>query len=150
MPEQPFWKAKGLDAMNAEEWESLCDGCALCCLHKLEDEETGSVAYTEVACRLLDLASCRCRDYADRQRLVHDCVVLTPDSVGRLAWMPTTCAYRLLDEGRELAAWHPLVSGDRQSVHRAGISVRGRAVAERDAGDLEDHVVDWPEKGAAP
>ena len=148
MTDRPFWKTKSLDEMSAEEWESLCDGCGRCCLHKLEDEETGEVVYTEVACRLLDLESCRCGDYADRQRLVHDCVILTPDEVGRLAWMPPTCAYRRIDEGRDLASWHRLVSGDMESVHRAGVSVRGRSVAERDAGDLEDHIVDWPEQGA--
>jgi uncharacterized protein len=147
MTDRPFWSTKSLDEMSADEWESLCDGCGRCCLHKLEDAETAEVVYTEVACRLLDLESCRCGDYADRQRLVHDCVILTPEEVGRLAWMPPTCAYRLIDEGRDLAPWHPLVSGDMESVHRAGISVRGRIVAERDAGDLEDHIVDWPEQG---
>ena len=147
MTEQPFWKTKGMDAMNRSEWESLCDGCGLCCLHKLEDEKTGEVFYTDVTCRFLNLESCRCRDYSDRQRLVHDCIVLTPDEVGRLPWMPPTCAYRLIDEGHDLPRWHPLVSGDKESVHRAGISVRGRAIAERDAGDLEHHIVDWPEQG---
>jgi uncharacterized cysteine cluster protein YcgN (CxxCxxCC family) len=148
MTEQPFWRAKDLDAMTDAQWESLCDGCGLCCLNKLEDEETGEVVYTDVACRLLDLEACRCTDYKDRQHLVHDCVMLTPEEVGRLGWMPPTCAYRLIDEGRDLAAWHPLVSGDPESVHTAGISVRGRAVSERDPHDLEEHIVDWPEQGS--
>ena len=148
MAETPFWKRKRLAEMSAEEWESLCDGCAKCCLNKLEDTETGQVSYTNVACRLLDAGTCRCRDYTGRQRAVDDCVVLTPRNVGSLAWMPSTCAYRLLDEGKDLPTWHPLVSGDAGSVHRAGVSVRGRTVAEADAGEWEDHIVDWPEASA--
>ena len=145
MAEQPFWRRKTLAEMTRGEWESLCDGCAKCCLDKLQDEDTGEISYTEVACRLLDLGTCRCTDYANRKRFVPDCVVLTARTVARLTWLPSTCAYRLVSEGKDLEWWHPLVSGDPETVHRAGISVRGRAVPEALAGDLEDHVVRWPE-----
>lgn len=131
--------------MSRAEWEALCDGCARCCLVKLEDEESGEVAYTDVACRLLDRESCRCAGYAQRARLVADCVVLTPETVRRLAWLPSSCAYRLVAEGRDLRWWHPLVSGDPETVHAAGISVRGRVVAEGAGADPEDRIVDWPE-----
>ncbi len=141
----PFWRRKTLAEMTSAEWESLCDGCGKCCLHKLEDEDTGEIAHTNVACRLLDIGTCRCSRYAERQRLVPDCVQLDPGNVGALKWMPSTCAYRLLAEGKDLPAWHPLVSGDPDSVHRAGISVRGRCIPERKAGDLFDHIVTWPE-----
>ncbi len=144
MTETPFWKAKRLDEMTHEEWESLCDGCAKCCLAKLEDEESGEIAYTNVACRLLDLGTCRCSNYAERDRYVPDCITLTPENVSQLRWMPSTCAYRLLAEGRDLPSWHPLVSGDPTTVHRVGVSVRGRAVPERLAVDLEDYIVTWP------
>lgn len=144
LDEVPFWRRKALDEMTAEEWESLCDGCGRCCLHKLEDAVTGEVSYTDVACRLLDLGSCRCTSYAERTRFVSDCIRLDPEKVGTLDWLPPTCAYRLVAEGCELAWWHPLVSGDAETVHQAGISVRGRAVAEERAGDLADHVVAWP------
>lgn len=130
--------------MTAAEWESLCDGCGRCCLHKLEDEDDGTISYTNVACELLNIGTCRCRDYVGRRRRVPDCVQLTPEVVGTLAWLPSTCAYRLLSEGKALAWWHPLVSGDPDSVHRAGISVRGRAVPENRAGPLDHHIVDWP------
>lgn len=130
--------------MTPSEWESLCDGCGKCCLHKLQFEDTGELAYTNVACRLLDLNTCRCRRYAQRQRYVPDCVRLDPQNVGELDWMPSTCAYRLLAEGKDLPSWHPLVSGDPQSVHDAGISIRGRAIAEERAWTLEHHIVDWP------
>lgn len=143
--DQPFWRRKTLAEMTPAEWESLCDGCGKCCLHKLEDEDTGEIAYTNVACRLLDLGTCRCSRYAERKRLVPDCVRLDPGNVGALKWMPSSCAYRLLAEGKELPDWHPLVSGDPDSVHRAGVSVRGRCIPERKAGDLFDHVVSWPE-----
>jgi uncharacterized cysteine cluster protein YcgN (CxxCxxCC family) len=142
--ELPFWKWKLLDEMTPSEWESLCDGCAKCCLAKLEDIETGEIAYTNVACRLLDLGSCRCSHYDERSRYVPDCVVLTPENLSRLSWMPSTCAYRLIWEGRDLFWWHPLVSGDPETVHQAGISVRGRAIPEKDTVDLEDHIVEWP------
>ena len=129
--------------MTDAEWESLCDGCAKCCLHKLEDRDTGRILQTNVACRLLNLTSCRCSRYAERARFVPDCVKVTPDNAGALRWMPRTCAYRLLAEGRDLPDWHPLLTGDPDSVHRAGQSVRGRAITEFDADDLEDHVVHW-------
>jgi uncharacterized cysteine cluster protein YcgN (CxxCxxCC family) len=145
MSESPFWRRKTLAEMSDEEWESLCDGCAKCCLHKLEDIDSGQIDYTEVACRLLDLETCRCTRYPDRRRLVSDCVVLTPDKVDELAWLPPTCAYRLVAEGQDLPWWHPLVSGDAATVESVGVSVRGRVVSERAAGDLEDHIVDWPE-----
>ncbi len=143
MAEQPFWKRKRLDELTTQEWESLCDGCAKCCLHKLEDADTGEITQTNVACRLLDLNECRCTRYPERKRLVPDCMVLSPENIGELAWMPSTCAYRLLAEGKDLEDWHPLISGDPDSVHRAGISVRGRAISERDAGDLQHHMTDW-------
>jgi hypothetical protein len=141
---EPFWRRKKLTDMTRAEWESLCDGCAKCCLEKLEDVETGEISYTNVACRLLDLKACRCTNYEQRQRYVPDCVVLTPDNIAQLHWMPSTCAYRLLAEGKDLPDWHPLVSGDPDSAHRSRNSVRGRVVSERDAGDLEDHIVTWP------
>ena len=145
MNDTPFWKTKRLEEMSRDEWESLCDGCARCCLAKLEDEDTGEIAYTNVACRLLDMGICQCTRYLERSRYVPDCITLTPDNVDRLPWMPSTCAYRLVAEGTDLPAWHPLVSGDPQSVHWAGISVRGRVVPEREAQDLEDYIVAWPE-----
>ena len=145
--DEPFWRTKTLAEMSPEEWEALCDGCAKCCLLKLEDEETGEVAYTDIACKLLDGAACRCNDYPNRVARVPDCIALDPGNVERLKWMPRTCAYRLVAEGRDLYWWHPLVSGERESVHRAGVSVRGRTVPERavDPDDLEDRIVDWPE-----
>lgn len=148
MDEAPFWRKKTLEEMSDAEWESLCDGCGRCCLNKIEDIDSGEIAWTDVACRLLDGESCRCSDYAKRQRKVPDCVRLTPESVRRLKWLPPSCAYRLVAEGRELYWWHPLVSGDPDSVHGAGISVRGRTVSERQYGvaDLEERIVAWPGK----
>jgi uncharacterized cysteine cluster protein YcgN (CxxCxxCC family) len=140
----PFWKTKTLPEMTAAEWESLCDGCGRCCLHKLRFEETGELAFTNVACRLLDLRSCACGDYARRREHVPDCVQLRPADLAAMDWLPPSCAYRAVAEGRELAWWHPLVSGDPETVHAAGVSVRGRAIGEREAGALEDHIVTWP------
>lgn len=143
---EPFWREKALADMTRAEWESLCDGCGRCCLGKIDDPDTGAVVHTNVACRLLDLQACRCTSYDDRHRFVPDCVRLTPAKVQRLGWLPRSCAYRRLSEGRDLAWWHPLVSGDADTVHWAGISIRGRAVSERtvDAGDLAAYRADWP------
>ena len=140
----PFWTEKSLGDMTSEEWESLCDGCARCCLEKLQDMNTDEISYTDVACAMLNLDTCRCSNYPERQRYMPDCVELTQHNVAELQWMPSTCAYRLLAEGKPLPDWHPLISGDLQSAMKAGISVKGRAVAEHDASDLENHIVDWP------
>jgi len=145
--EIPFWKRKSLSEMTDSEWESLCDGCGRCCLVKLEEEETGRIHFTDVGCRLLDGASCRCRDYPNRSAEVDDCVRLTAATVGTLKWLPPTCGYRLLSQGRDLYWWHPLVSGDPATVHDAGISVRGRVSAgeqDVDDDDLEERIVQWP------
>ncbi|MEM6763012.1 MAG: YcgN family cysteine cluster protein, partial [Pseudomonadota bacterium] len=132
--------------MSDEEWEALCDGCGRCCLNKLEDWDTGEIAFTAVACTLLDEWTCRCTDYDKRHEKVPDCVKLTPDTVGKLGWLPDTCAYRVVAEGRPLAWWHPLVSGDAETVHDAGISVMGRVVSEDHVAveEYEDFIVSWP------
>jgi uncharacterized protein len=137
-----FWETKRLDQLDAAQWEALCDGCGKCCLHKLEDEETGELFATNVACRLLDRRAARCSNYGERRRFVPDCVRLTPASVSRIEWLPATCAYRLRGEGKPLADWHHLNSGDPESVHAAGMSTRGWTISETDAGDLEHHLVD--------
>lgn len=138
----PFWRRKTLAQMTEPEWESLCDGCGKCCVHKLEDDASGAVVYTNVACKLLDRNSCRCSDYRHRKLLVPDCVHLTPSKAQRLSWLPETCAYRLVANRQPLADWHPLISGDPDSVHAAGISVRGKVISEQDAGPMENHVTD--------
>jgi uncharacterized cysteine cluster protein YcgN (CxxCxxCC family) len=143
--DRPFWEVTPLAAMRLDQWEALCDGCGLCCLHKVEFEETGEVHYTDVACAHLDLHQCRCTGYRRRTELAADCVVLMPDTVTAIPWLPVTCAYRRLAEGRGLPPWHPLITGDPESVHTAGISVRGRVVAEDGVveEELVDHIVDW-------
>lgn len=125
-----FWKRKSLRQMSRTEWESLCDGCALCCLQKLEDEDTGDVYYTDIACKQLDIDVCRCRNYGERLQLVKSCLVLSADEPETFRWLPATCAYRRLSEGRQLPSWHPLITGDPDSVHSAGISARDKAVSE--------------------
>jgi uncharacterized protein len=147
--EVPFWRRKSLEEMTDSEWESLCDGCARCCLNKLEEEGTDRTFYTNVGCRLLDGETCRCRDYKHRLEKVDDCVRLTPKNIKRITWLPPSCAYVLLAEGKDLYWWHPLVSGDPQTVHAAGVSVRSHALAsENDVPDedLEEHIVSWPLK----
>jgi uncharacterized cysteine cluster protein YcgN (CxxCxxCC family) len=140
MAHKPFWRTKTLDQMTPTEWESLCDGCGLCCLIRFEDEDSGEIIPTRVHCKLFDPASCRCSDYADRKRHVPDCIKLTPGNIDDLMWMPKSCAYRRLHEGRDLAAWHPLISGDPESVHRAGVSVRGQTVSEASLDAPEDAI----------
>jgi uncharacterized cysteine cluster protein YcgN (CxxCxxCC family) len=146
-PSEPFWRRKTLEEMNRQEWESLCDRCGRCCLVKLEDEDTGRVHFTNIACRLFESGRCRCRDYAHREQRVSDCVRLTPARVRAISWLPPTCAYRLIAEGKDLFAWHPLRSGDPASVHRAGISARGKIAAFEDdipIKDYVDYIVQWP------
>ena len=147
--ELPFWKRKRMRDMTAAEWESLCDGCGRCCLNKLYEEDTGRLFYTDVGCRLLDDQACRCRDYRNRQAKVKDCVRLTSRNINRIDWLPPTCAYKLVAAGRDLYWWHPLISGDPDTVHQAGVSVRGKvAASEADVPDkdLEDYIVSWPRK----
>lgn len=130
---KPFWESKKLTEMSLDEWESLCDGCGICCLYKLEDEANGRVDLTNVACRFLDLDTCTCQLYTDRKSAMPTCIKLTPSKVSQLHWLPPTCAYRLILEGKSLPSWHPLVSGDPQSVHKAGISIKGKAIPESSA-----------------
>lgn len=138
---RPVWE-RPLASLDRSEWESLCDGCGKCCLHKVEDERSGEIHLTNVACRLLDRHSCRCSNYRARRAFVPDCIRLDAGNVGRFAWLPSTCAYRLRAEGKPLPDWHPLLTGDPESVHAAGMSVRGWTVCEDEAGDLDHHLVD--------
>jgi uncharacterized protein len=142
-----FWKQKSLEELNPAEWESLCDGCGRCCLVKLEDEDSGTVLFTDIACKLFDSSSCRCSNYAHRLRKVRDCIRLTPAKVRALSWLPPSCAYRLVAEGRDLPWWHPLVSGSQATVHEAGVSARGRVNQTENEVELADyprHIVSWP------
>jgi uncharacterized cysteine cluster protein YcgN (CxxCxxCC family) len=149
MPQQkndlPFWKKKSLAELSKDEWESLCDCCGRCCLCKVEYEDTGEVYYTDIACKYLDDKTCQCREYERSASLVSDCLKLSPEDVKGFFWLPKTCAYRLVAEGRDLEKWHVLLSSDPESVHRAGISVRDRVVKEKSVSedDIEDHIIDW-------
>jgi hypothetical protein len=139
-----FWE-RPIETLDRGQWEALCDGCGKCCIHKLEDEDTGELLPTNVACRLLDRRTGQCSDYKHRRAFVPECVRLTVAGVRRgIDWLPSTCAYRLRAADEPLPAWHYLVSGDRDAVHRAGESVKGWTVSEDDAGDLEHHIVDRP------
>ena len=143
MKPPPFWKSKKLTEMNRAEWESLCDGCGKCCLNKLEDEDTGEIVFTNVVCDLMDLETCRCTQYQNRTQLVPDCFDIKSEKFVQYDWLPSTCAYRLVAEGQDLPAWHPLVSGSSEAVHESGASIRSYAVAESDAVDLMDHIIEW-------
>ncbi len=138
-----FWQTKSLAQMTLAEWESLCDGCGKCCLHKLQDSDSGELFHTNVACHLLDLDSARCTRYSVRFQLIPDCIQLSPQKIKRFAWLPSTCAYRLLAEGKNLPEWHPLLSRDSRSVHRAGMSVQGWTISEQHVQNLEEHVINW-------
>jgi uncharacterized cysteine cluster protein YcgN (CxxCxxCC family) len=140
---KPFWEEKTLQEMTREQWESLCDGCGRCCLNKIEYVDTGEVFFTKVACKLLNVETCRCSNYPARKEHVPDCIVMTPATLGSIDFMPPTCAYRLISEGKKLEPWHPLLSGSSESVHHAGISVRGRAISEEGISSLEDHIIRW-------
>ena len=148
-PARPFWESKRLEEMSPDEWESICDGCAKCCLIKLEDEDTGDIALTRLHCKLLDAETCRCSDYSDRKQHVPDCVILTPKDISELRWMPKSCSYRLIHEGHKLPDWHHLISGDPQRVHENGHSIIGRTLSEDtlfdpdDVDQIEAWIVDW-------
>ncbi|MGN6619733.1 MAG: YcgN family cysteine cluster protein [Sphingomonas sp.] len=137
-----FWEDVPLDKLDRGQWEALCDGCGKCCLHKIEDEETGELFATNVACKLLDRRTAQCSNYRHRRAFVPDCVRLTTSNVDSIDWLPSTCAYRLRAEGRPLPDWHYLVCGDRDAVRRAGESVSGWTISEDDAGELEHHMID--------
>lgn len=140
----PFWKKKTLKDMTKSEWESLCDGCGKCCLNKIEYEDTGEVFNTRVVCELFDIKNCQCSNYAKRKKLVPDCTILTPKKVSQLDWLPNTCAYKLLDEGKELPEWHHLVSGSKATIHKKRKSLKGKNILnETKCVDLEDYIVDW-------
>jgi uncharacterized protein len=138
-----FWKIKKLAEMTAEEWESLCDNCGKCCLHKLEDQDTGKIVFTNVACRLINLNTCRCTRYNERTRLVTECLDVKQFGLTQFNWLPSTCAYRLLNDGKELPAWHPLLSGSAASVKKAGVSISSYAIKESKAMNMEDHIIKW-------
>jgi len=145
MSEQPFWKTTKLSEMTDAQWESLCDGCGRCCLNKLEDWDSGEIHWTNIACSLLDHHTCKCGDYKNRFDTVPDCVKLSPEKIKNISWLPPTCAYRLVEEGKDLHPWHPLISKNADAVHEAGISVRGKIVGEEGLSpeDYEFHLVDW-------
>lgn len=141
--EKEYWKHKTLEEMSNLEWESLCDGCGKCCLYKIEDRDTGEIQFTKVACKLLDSQTCRCSNYKHRKKYVPDCQIFNAKKVRKLYWLPSTCAYRLVAEGKDLPRWHYLVSGSLQSIHNAGASVKNRIISEEKAKNLEDFIIDW-------
>ena len=145
---KPFWETKTLEEMTPQEWESLCDGCGRCCLSKLEDIDTAAIAFTCISCTLLDTKTARCSDYANRFARVPDCLAITPEMARTSPWLPPTCGYRRVAEGRGLAWWHPLISGTRATVEQARISVAGRVISEDDVADedLETYIVNWPDE----
>lgn len=140
-----FWQEKSLSEMTTEEWESLCDNCGKCCLHKLEDEDTGKIFYTSVVCDLIDLKSCRCTRYTERCTLVPDCLDLKQHDFADYTWLPTTCAYKLLADGKDLPTWHPLVSGSSETVKEAGVSISSYAMKESEIDQIEEHIIEWLE-----
>ena len=145
---EPFWRVKTLEQMNVAEWESLCDGCGKCCTYTLEDEDTAELYRTNVSCKLFDSGTCGCRDYQNRFKTVPECLKVTPQNIETLEFFPPTCAYLLVYEGKDLPDWHHLVCGDREEIHRRGLSVQGRTISEDAIGDadLEDFVIEWPEE----
>ena len=138
-----FWKTKSLNQMTKAEWESLCDGCGKCCLHKLEDIDTGEISISNVSCSFLDETSCRCKDYNNRQENVADCIQLDLKNLKTLQWLPSTCAYRLIDEGKSLYDWHHLISGSLETIHEKGMSVRDYAVNESSLKNVEEYILEW-------
>ncbi|WP_163931188.1 YcgN family cysteine cluster protein [Paraferrimonas sp. SM1919] len=141
---EKFWEHKTLAQMNPQEWEALCDGCGKCCLHKVIDDETEELYYTEVGCKLLDCRNGNCSNYPQRFEFVPDCTKITLDNIDSLTWLPKSCAYVRINEGRGLASWHPLIAGDKRKMHKKHISVQDKAIDERQAGELQDHIVMWP------
>ncbi|MEM1111112.1 MAG: YcgN family cysteine cluster protein [Pseudomonadota bacterium] len=142
---EAWWNRLSLTELSPSQWEALCDGCARCCLHKLQDEDSAEIAWTRIRCRYLDEATCRCSDYARRSELVPECIQLSPESASDLDWLPPTCAYRLRARGETLPAWHPLVSGSPDTVHDAGISIRGRSLSEEfvHPDGYDEHIIAW-------
>ena len=140
-----FWKTKKLSEMTTEEWESICDSCGKCCLNKLEDEDTGEIYFTSVVCNLIDLDTCRCTRYSERCTLVPECIDLKQHDFSEYNWLPSTCAYRLLVDGKDLPDWHPLISGNKNSAQEAGVAISSYAMKESEIDDLEDHIIEWLE-----
>lgn len=143
MKNKPFWETKTLEQMTHEEWESVCDGCGKCCLEKVVFEDDGELAFTNIACKLLDPVTCRCRHYENRQAFVSECVQIRPQDIKDIYWLPKTCAYRLLNEGKPLPKWHPLITGDPTSVHAAKMSASGRTVPPKPEEEFQDYIVEW-------
>ncbi len=143
--EKPYWESKRLEEMTPKEWDSICDGCGKCCLCKLQDDETGEIFYTNVACKLLDIATCRCTSYKKRKELIPGCAILSPKNIKVFRWLPQTCAYRLLSQGKELFRWHHLISGSSGMVHKLGVSIKNKVVSETHIhpDQIPEHIVDW-------